>query len=221
MSEHPILFSGEMVLAILDGRKSETRRVMKPQPNGAARFSGCNQPEPYVLDDTDLPVYYPSAHPCPFGVPVDRLYVKEGLRKINLAGMEAFWAFYDASLTEASGRVPLSGQASDGCGAAVEWKWKKDFLAARFMPKWVARLWLEVVEVRAERVQDITEEGAKAEGVENILQFSVIWDKINRVRGFGWSADPWIWVISFRRMRNEIRTPESAGNCGSVSPVPV
>ena len=73
------------------------------------------------------------------------------------------------------------------------------------MPRWASRLLREITKVRVERVQDISEEDAKAEGTESPLQFSGLWDTINQSRGYGWSANPWVWCVSFRRIEHEIR----------------
>lgn len=93
-------------------------------------------------------------------------------------------------------------------------KWKPSI----YMPKAAARIWLEITNVRVERLQDITEKDAKAEGIKlsgSALRcalgngphfrdwFTLVWDELNAKRGFGWDVNPWVWVIEFRRVERE------------------
>lgn len=175
MAERPILFSGEMVLAILDGRKTMTRRVVKPQP------------EP----DTDCPHHVGTgierkARICPYGKPGDRLWVRETFCSFPDGNI-----FYRADNDE---RAPMKG-------------WKPSI----FMPRALSRITLEIKNVRVERLQDISENDAKAEGTDGERYlgqgfdhcvyreaFRTLWESIN---GPGsWESNPWVWVVEFKQI---------------------
>ena len=200
--ERPILFSGEMVRAILDGRKTMTRRVVKPQP------SSIHSNEPYwhiggyraweyrgVTDvlrmGTGNPIH------CPYGDPADRLWVREA-HHIDDDGHVTYRA-------QPTGWVEEPGKL-----------WRPSI----HMPRSAPRITLEITDVRVEQVQEITEADAAAEGVRDPRcfmepvpvyyggdfsdakthrdMFAHLWDRINSGCGFGWSANPWVWVVSFR-----------------------
>ncbi len=195
--DRPIIFNSEMVRAILDGRKTQTRRVIKPQPNYQKRFG---QPESEVNADI-------AKRKCPYGKVGDRLWVQETLYRV----VPAWIGKYKADGKTVGGDLPLV------------YPWKCKVLSGRFMPKSCARIWLEITKIRVERVQDISEEDAKAEGVEpqeikhlreiaetipdssycpHKLTFSELWDSINEKRGYGWDVNPWCWCISFKKVKN-------------------
>ncbi len=226
MKEHPIIFSGPMVLAILDGRKTQTRRVVKPQPprgcffvmNGAGDKALCMQaggslkpwfvPPRATSADTFLS--------CPYGVPGDHLWVREtwGASPVISWGEDSYLSVrYRAGGNEK--KSPKSWKLSPHSG-----QWRPSI----HMPRWASRLTLEVVSVRVERVQEISEEDARAEGAETYrgispeqslpgpgfndarlgdephrLPFAVLWDSINGKRpGCSWDANPWVWVLEFK-----------------------
>lgn len=186
--ERPILFSGEMVRAILDGRKTQTRRVMMPQPNpitgtpvrGKVYTSGW-------FEDGPAPDYVYKL--CPYGQTGDRLWVRET------------WADCDP--------IRFRADLFRGLWKDNDQVWKPSI----FMPRWASRITLEVLRVRVERVQDISEVDAKAEGVDlscgpmvhsdypNYKRtYHQLWDSINVKRGYPWASNPWVWVIEFRRL---------------------
>ena len=167
MTERPILFSGEMVKAILAGRKAQTRRVVKPQPltwHTVKRL-------PYCGDNGEWSPLagHSEDRMCPYGKPGDRLYVKETF-----------------ALMEAACGTPVVNYRAGGYlvhGATGEKRngtWKDEAFAGTvdaigepdtwtpsiFMPRWASRITLEVTDVRVERVHDISEEDARAEGLE-------------------------------------------------------
>jgi len=202
MKEIPIIFSTEMVKAILDNRKFMTRRVIKPQPLWVA--------EPYV------PFKTPDADPkgiikCPYGQPGDRLWVRETW--CNEWKDPDGWT--DGFLYRADGV-----EVADVDGGLGKSPWRPSI----HMPKIAARIWLEVVSVRVERLQDINVDDVIREGLEadnNILNpdpsthesiknwnlawaqhvFRELWDKLNAKRGYGWDTNPWLWVVEFRRVQ--------------------
>lgn len=194
MKERPILFSAPMVRAILDGRKTQTRRVVK-------HHSTC-VPGHQAWEMTR----------CQYGQLGDRLWVRENgwerperTPKMMREGADTWPKFaYDAE-----------GWSEQDHADFKAWGFKRR--PSIHMPKWASRITLEVVGVRVERLQDISEEDAKAEGViEGTGDFigcfscgsalsgttarecySRLWEIIN---GPGsWDANPWVWVIEFRR----------------------
>lgn len=199
--ERPILFSGAMVRAILDGRKTQTRRVVKPQPPAAAKAVGTyHYPSDrdvfYACDGGSLIGGW--AQPCPYGQPGDRLWVRETWAQPAALdpGPTVYRADYPASVPAGFENVPPAD--------AIAWK------PSIHMPRAACRLVLEVTGVRVERLQGITEAEAEAEGAEPILVppdggscpyyegFSALWERIN---GPGaWEANPWVWVVEFRRI---------------------
>lgn len=176
MKEHPILFSTPMVRAILEGRKTQTRRVIKPQPCSNVVCCGSFW------------------RPRPYGNVSDRLWVRET------------WAPSPPYRS-----VVLYRASYDGNPEWVKWK------SPLHMPRWATRLTLEIVHLRVERVQEISGNDAREEGVaflshdettprssdERVQQFCVLWDSINAKRGFGWAQNPWVWVIGFKRVPKE------------------
>ena len=208
----PILFNTEMVRAILDGRKSCTRRVIKPQPDEKHTY-----PLGFVTDSTEkkevgcfgfgIGEYGGSIqYAKPPYQPGDILYVREtwcGL-PVNEAGhMRGHTIYY----YKADGELRPKG-------------WRCTWHPSIHMPKEAARIWLKVTDVRVERLQEITEECAKKEGaIDNRgfihspdneydsvhtarEHFAEIWDstiKKSDLDRYGWNANPWVWVIEFER----------------------
>jgi hypothetical protein len=219
VKEKPILFSGPMVRAILDGRKTMTRRVVKPQPphsctytiNGANSHALCFGP----IGECVPPTAKSADHrlPCPYGQPGDRLWIKESYCcKADENEQILEDEFWYRSTDEGEGIVALNEDGGikenkDGTEASP-------WISSRFMPRKASRITLEVTGVRVERLKEITEEDAKAEGVdgpsENPLcvgdcrthysHFRELWDSINAKRGFGWDSNPLVWVIEFKMM---------------------
>lgn len=206
--ERPILFSGEMVRAILAGRKTQTRRVVRGV--GAADYAGATW-----VADGDL--YTPArdelcrgcldaigpAVRCPYGVPGDRLWVRET------------WC-QQACMVHGDLLPGKAHYRADGYEVRhVDGPGKSPWRSPLFMPRWASRITLEVTAVRVERLQDITEEDARAEGVEPTVMVAAgvperevlvpavgvyrnLWDRINGKR-HPWASNPWVWVVSFRR----------------------
>jgi len=217
----PILFSAPMVRAILDGRKTQTRRVVKPQPtvteNGCPRWGTYDGRKMHMVPRragggsavtmTDLIGEY-----CPYGRVGDQLWVRETWHPFG-TGKHPNW-MSDRVLYRADneGLQPFDGCASHPLPSPVEWSgrqtsaWKPSI----FMPRWASRLTLEITSVRVEQVADITTKDCAAEGVqlepgrdtEHLKRdFIELWDSINAKRGYGWSANPWCWVVAFKRVQ--------------------
>lgn len=205
--ERPILFSSPMIRAILENRKIQTRRVVKPQPvpdrnfpkdrmewnPGKLHYTECNTAwNPLSKAFAD---YMENGH-CPYGSPGDRLWVKET------------WRRWDCG-NEYRANYPAACQH--------RYKWKPSI----FMPRWASRITLEITGVRVERLQEISEEDARAEGAERVVMpergiihnpldhedeliashkngFQFIWECISGLDS--WDANPWVWVVEFRRV---------------------
>lgn len=168
--ERPILFRGSMVRAILEGRKTQTRRVMSPQPTEGGLRAGWHWTArggwDYPIDDR------PSSKRalvsvCPYGMPGDRLWVRETWQAWNCTSHEHDeWE----PITREARMVPWAEWfEQNGHPEAIEYradgKSQGPWTPAIHMPRWACRLVLEVTDVRVERLQDISEEDAKAEGL--------------------------------------------------------
>jgi hypothetical protein len=208
MTEHPILFSGEMVRAILDGRKTQTRRVIRPQPGQDNRIPFPGKKCVINICDPRL------SDMSPYGKPGDLLILKSSwatekqydhLPPSKLPKEARIWTLWQ-------------GDKPDWCGRTRR---------ARFVPKSLYNEFPKAMikGIRVGRVQDISEADAKAEGVlpvnstpkggfdscggyglENgssyVCGFELLWDSINAPRGFGWSENPYVWVIEFERVKS-------------------
>jgi hypothetical protein len=184
MTDRPILFSAPMIQALLAGAKTQTRRQLRE----CTRFTadrGIIHMTPDALAESGF------AHTvCPYGVPGDRLWVREA------------WAthacFDDLPPREIKGsfHYQADGEIQTGKGRP-----------SIHMPRWASRILLEVTEVRVERLRDISRGDAMAEGCPfpNMAKgddprqwYAELWNQIN---GPGsWDANPWVWVVSFRRV---------------------
>jgi hypothetical protein len=213
MKEHPILFSAPMILALLAGRKTQTRRVLKYQPSDAEVAREHGRGGSFCIEAGFCGARFP------FGVPGDRLWVKETWHPSARIGADIVEIEY---LADESTREIVP--PSDFMWERWDDKWiRGGWRPSLFMSRWMSRITLEVTAVRAQRVQDISEEDALAEGVERrrdvfhpLIQssihnpgrrgFAVLWDSINGKRpGCSWADNPWCWCISFRRIPDEAR----------------
>lgn len=194
VKERGILFSGPMVRAILDGRKTQTRRPVKFQPpiesnKDAAWYDAkadlWRNAEQFARDC------------CPYGRVGDLLWAREA------------WWTYPGEITtkllrdgaDTWPRWQEGAIAYDADGDTDVWRnlnWIKR--PSLFMPRYASRITLAIVGVRVERLQKMTEADAKAEGVPSRDAFIELWDSINAKRGFAWATNPWVWVIEFKRL---------------------
>lgn len=180
MTDKPILFSGPMIRALLDGRKSQTRRVLKPQPTIAPLAS--EQLEDHELRGwLDIPVGddFATVKRLPFAIG-DRLWVRET------------WNVPDAYLASERRETALGLMNYAATPWAIPGRWRPSI----HMPRWASRLTLIVTDVRVQRLQEISEADARAEGAltgdHSVYAFSQLWDSLNADRGFGWEANPWV-----------------------------
>jgi len=224
MKERPILFSGPMVKALLAGTKTQTRRIVR-LPNGVDYdgYSGSVVRGSLPFESTGTRSYT-----CPYGAPGDRLWVRESA-----------WIWCDrvAVGRTKTGRIKVLYHPINRAGSVVyctdgatkpthpldddlHHMWR--FKIGRFMPRWASRIALEVTGVRVERLQAITAEDAKAEGVtvprcsceacshtsaicpadatSYVEGFRDLWCKINGPES--WQSNPWVWVVSFRKVES-------------------
>ena len=180
-----LYLSRQLVPAVLSGAKTQTRRVMNPQPAGGLRYS------PFVksgLEDGH------GREMRPRYLPGEIVYLRESvwLPPVDTDYEVTYCADWDAAyLKEALSNLPAQG-------------WR--FRPARFMPKSAHRALLEILEVRGQRLQDITPEDAIAEGFPHdptchypVLWFRNLWDSINKAHP--WESNPWVWPYTFRRVK--------------------
>ena len=202
MKERPILFSGEMVRAILDGRKTQTRRVMKPQPDHFHVFDGVSTPCGSDLGLLPGPTCTGEI-PCPYGKPGDRLWVREAFYCNDYRYPHAEPSeLLEEMMYRADHESPCR------CEEPLDGHWKPSI----HMPRWASRITLEVTNVRVERLQEISEEDAWAEGVRCLPMhnndcygedfrdaFQRIWDDINGKK-HPWRSNPFVWVVEFKKL---------------------
>jgi hypothetical protein len=206
-----------MVRAILAGTKSQTRRVISPQPDEDDGVIACGAYYPVVVRrgvEEPGPETFGAwgddrSWPCPYGRPGDRLWLREAWR----AEERASDCVDGVRFRSDDAFVPIADtrEAAEAWGAAYDnGRHKQRWRPSIFLPRWASRLTLEVTSVRVERVQSISEEDARAEGVDSLAAtglafaprevFRDLWDSINGERpGCAWEANPWCWVVSFKR----------------------
>lgn len=244
MKERPILMSAPMVRAILEGRKSQTRRVVKPEPPPQPA-PNCHplhkaiHPEPYLdaycggkkteknprgmgvewcwwqVDDRQcLPAFR-----CPYGIPGDRLWVREAHAILPATA-------YRGSREEDGSQIPHRESGDGYYWSIYREGWSRSaprWSPSIHMPRWASRLTLEIKSVRVERLQEISEEDARAEGISDggCLScgesepcgcadpepsardtFAYLWHERYGDSDKGWHSNPWVWVIQFERIED-------------------
>ncbi|HBR5625897.1 TPA: hypothetical protein MNL42_005151 [Klebsiella pneumoniae] len=212
MKERGMIFNGEMVRAILDGRKTQTRRPIKWKQT---RFTEIGEREdgskwPWSEDAEHACDFW---HPCPFGAVGDRIWVREAFR-VHSRATDVATLVYKASernsWTEQTRRVPVAV-----CNKpATPEKWTPSL----HMPRWASRILLEITDVRVERLNSIHDVDAMREGIQNLTTcshadfgipgvvnaqhpvraFQLLWESI--YGAVSWRANPWVWVIEFKRV---------------------
>jgi hypothetical protein len=196
VKEKPILFSGPMVRAILDGKKTVTRRIMKPQPVPKPvdyKYGGHWWDSKKAQSMVDVEGFLRGDDPtvagcfCPYGEPGEQLWVRET------------WADTTPFMHDEGGIVyratdPLWSEMDE------EFKWKPSI----HMRREYSRIQLRIDDVDVERIQEVQYTDIQAEGFEadprvsiDDSEFRKLWDQLNAERGFPWSRNPWVWVITF------------------------
>jgi len=221
--ERPILFSGPMVRALLDGRKTQTRRVVKPQPTELPYLGkpGLHWTKWKAPRDLGKPLggfvwqqEEPCRFPTPYGQPGDRLWVREtfihewpDMDRPEDEDEYRRWIVPHYAATD-----PKPDLVDQNTERPIGWR------PSIYMPRWACRLELELTEVRVQRLQDISEEDATAEGADhelaflegltggaswpergNRMWFRALWDSLNAERGYGWNANPFVWALTVKR----------------------
>ncbi len=216
--EKPILFKSDMVQAILDGRKTQTRRIIKlprltEEPDGhVAVWSLGKKPESWESNEFAFMDYawpietYPTYAKCPYGKVGDKLWVRENILLRREKDTPYFDTLYCADNTYIDGEE--THKLDDWFLHYCMWYDRgkaQQIIPSIHMKKELARIWLEVTGVRVERVRDISNDDRKAEGViiRNIGEtywraFRTLWNSINKKRGYGWDKNPFVWVIEFK-----------------------
>ena len=218
MKQRPIIFNTEMVKAILDGRKTQTRRILKVPKNGRIK------PGTVVHSNGVISICFDQSGcaewkmlKCPHGKIGEHLWVREtwatekycdNKKPSELHGIETIWFLSDGDY--------------NGIGTHTQGKTRPSI----FMPRWASRINLEITDIRVERVQDIKERDCEAEGIEVAESigdyagtlwtartgkatfsffdaqsaFQYLWDSINAKRGYGWESNPHVWIIEFKKV---------------------
>jgi hypothetical protein len=213
--ERPILFSAPMVRAILAGQKTQTRRVLRDQdPIDLGAFvHGAHLSRRPVFDKVANAVigHRLAAVHCPYGVPGDRLWVREA-HAFSVDDPEGLHWRDDPSnwdvIYRADEQQPSGGWRNSE-GEVIPAPWRPSI----HMPRWASRITLEITGVRVERLQDISDDDARQEGVAEWARgalspqgqreicrqegFEMLWKQINGAES--WDANPWVWVVEFKR----------------------
>jgi len=210
MKERPILFNDPMVCAITDGRKTQTRRIVNPQPYCIAHPQPIGEKwyvdyssEAWGIYDTYAEMFdeYRRLIKCPYGKVGDRLWVREEWG----AKWEGSEKWVENAGSNQDGSQPIAYRASGDTAFRDFWK------PSSSMPRWASRITLEIVAVRIERLEDISFDDIDAEGALRVDciytdqcakdYFAKLWDSINgKKEGAEWESNPFVWVIEFKRL---------------------
>lgn len=183
MKERPLIFSPQMVRAILDGKKTQTRRILRPQPNKRCVAL------PKVFGEAPFFEAYDV-----WGNPVDDAFPRGKEDRVSHPPIytnigDIYWVRETWAHGANGGFVYKADSGSESQRLGHCWR------TPIHMPRNATRLFLTVTDIRLHRLQDISEADAKAEGVADIKAFVRLWDEING--GKAWDANPWVYAISF------------------------
>ncbi|MEX5591895.1 hypothetical protein [Pseudomonas orientalis] len=218
IKERPILFSAPMVRAILQGRKTVTRRVCKPQPPEGHKWRG------WVVDSTCSKEIGKASWGdgtgalqrnsvyarCPYGNPGDRLWVRETTEADHGTTNSAVLSRYGAD------REPVlysGGGDPEYNGSVAHWDYPRNSRPSIHMQRWACRILLEITDVRVERLQDISRADIRAEGLlcppelasDDVSPnyrdwYPAAWRELWESTGGDWETNPWVWVVEFKRV---------------------
>lgn len=210
--ERPILFSGPMVRAILEGRKTQTRRIIKGLPS---YWSLGKRPLHPSWTEGDFAFYdmadptgtYPTPFTCPFGRPGDLLWVREAWRpRVHPELWDVVEYRADGVVRKPTGLDESAGwKFSEACDAATG-KWRPSI----HMPRWASRITLRLTDVRVARLQEIKLEECADEGAPPTHPADNMWDSVDTFKElwnarhkqpYQWSANPWVWVLTHERVK--------------------
>lgn len=220
VKERPIPFSAPMVRAIQEGRKTVTRRPVRVQPRSKGDIGSYGPGQPFIRHP-DPTKRNPE---CPYGRPGDRLWVRETWGVIS-GSFDQMGNLIDwepdrpakAIREMRFGRGYYSGHVVYAADGPCEWAGDEDgggdprsaWKPSIHMPRAASRILLEIIDVRVERLQDITDEQAKAEGADCPVadhleaawrvQFQRLWESINGPEA--WAINPWVWVVEFKQVQ--------------------
>lgn len=226
MKARSILFSTDMVKALLDGRKTQTRRVVNPQPELPGFWKTKKEGGYHWANEEHFRkggIYH-----CPHGQSGDYLYVRETWKPDDdddICGIR----YKDDSFIPIENTAAAADKWISVRKSEEQWPDLKEPLwrPSIHMPRWASRLTLKITDIRVERVQDIGESDAYSEGaiteirpdkfigsaalgvdgkiyVSWLSAWVALWDSINDKRGYGWNVNPWVWVISFEVIHKNI-----------------
>jgi hypothetical protein len=217
VKEHPILFSGPMVRALLDSSKTQTRRIVKSQPPADVSPILVSRYHPTVIDrrgDEQPGEEIFGAHSddgewgckCPFGQPGDRLWVRETFLYVGPGSGSDLPSYREERANPENHMAANCWFRASRPDETLVWT------PSIHMPRWASRITLEITGVRVERLQDISEADAEAEGVDFLRRvpdadetlsardlFWCLWDSL-AAPASDWAANPWVWVVDFKRV---------------------
>jgi len=202
MKARPILFSGEMVRALLAGQKTQTRRIVKPQPeeyyvagHGVGRSGYPSEWSKDFWENCRTEYEWRTKAVCKYGRIGDLLWVREAFRYDDFNPSQVIY------------------RADVPCDIVKDTKGIINYKPSIHMPRKCSRLTLKITNIRVERVQYITEQDAIAEGIKELqggatIEYRLLWEKIN---GKGsWEQNPWVWCLSFQVIKKNV---DERDNC--------
>jgi len=184
MKTHPILFSAPMILALLAGKKTQTRRALRAQP-----MEHADTPRRFASGNWLFHYDNQTEHRCPYGKPGDLLYVRENMYE------------------DSAGSISFAAYSADNCTSKIEWWKPTKHCPSIHQPRRASRMTLRITDVRVERVQDISPSDAVAEGIPNgayavnsVESYRQLWNSINN----NWDDNPWVWVVEFEVIHQNV-----------------